>query len=287
MTTWRLLACFAHPDDEAFISGGILAMSAAQGAEAHLVCATYGEAGDIRTPGSATPETLAEVRHAELRQSCQALGLPEPTMLGYRDSGWGDDPVQRHPQALVNAPDREVVRHLVAAMRRFKPHVVLTFEPAGITGHKDHIAMSSHATFAYQLASDASVFPEHQQEGLAPWRPQRLLYAARPKGHRLERARSLRQAGVETPLPPREEWEMGTPLEQIHLVLDVSSYLDAKLASIRCHRTQAPLERDDLRASTDIARVIHGTEYVIQADPPLGTSAQIDANIFAGLTADA
>ena len=65
MTTWRLLACLAHPDDEAFISGGVLAMSTAQGAEAHLVCATYGEAGDIRTPGSATPETLAEVRHAE------------------------------------------------------------------------------------------------------------------------------------------------------------------------------------------------------------------------------
>jgi LmbE family N-acetylglucosaminyl deacetylase len=90
---------------------------------------------------------------------------------------------------LVNAPDQEVVRHLVAAMRRVKPHVVFTFELAGLSGHKDHIAISKHATFAYQLAGDMAVFPKHIHDGLVPWQPQRLLYAARPKGPRLDRAR--------------------------------------------------------------------------------------------------
>lgn len=287
MASWRLLACFAHPDDEAFIGAGVLAMSMAQGAEVHLVCATYGEAGDIRTPGSATPETLAEVRHEELRQSCQVLGIPEPTMLGYRDSGWGDDPAQHHPNALVNAPDREVVQHLVAAIRGCKPHVVFTFEPAGLSGHKDHIAMSRHTTFAYQLASDASVFPEHIQDGLAPWRPQRLLYAARPKGPRVDRARRLREAGIDTPLPPREQWEIGVPLEQIHLILDVEPYLDTKLASIRCHRTQVPPGRDDLRAPPDVTKAIHGKEYLIQADPLLSAGEQISSDLFTGLVEEA
>jgi LmbE family N-acetylglucosaminyl deacetylase len=287
MASWRLLACFAHPDDEAFIGAGVLAMSIAQGGEAHLVCATYGEAGAIRTPGSATPETLAEVRHDELRQSCQVLGIPEPTMLGYRDSGWGDDPAQRHPKALVNAPDREVVQALIAAMRRVKPHVVFTFEPSGLSGHKDHIAISKHTTFAYQLAGDASVFPEHMREGLAPWRPQRLLYAARPKGYRLERARRLRRAGIDVPLPPREQWDIGVPLEQIHLMLDVEPYLDTKLASIRCHRTQVPPDWDDLRAPPEVTLATHGKEYVIQADPPLAAGEQLSSNLFAGLTADA
>jgi len=287
MASWRLLACFAHPDDEAFIGAGVLAMSIAQGAEVRLVCATYGEAGDMRTPGIATSETLAAVRHEELRQSCQVLGIPEPTMLRYRDSGWGNDPAQRHPGALVNAPDHEVVRHLVASIRRFKPHVVFTFEPAGLSGHKDHIAISKHATFAYQLAGDRAVFPEQIQEGLTPWQPQRLLYAARPKGHRLDRARRLRQAGFDTPLPPREEWEIGVALEQIHLTLDVEPYLDTKMASIRCHRTQVTPGRDDLQASVEITRAIHGKEYLIQADPPLAAGEQIAPDIFAGLMADA
>jgi LmbE family N-acetylglucosaminyl deacetylase len=284
MASWRLLACFAHPDDEAFIGAGVLAMSTARGVAVRLVCATHGEAGAIRTPGSATPETLAEVRHEELRQSCQMLGVPEPTMLGYRDSGWGDDPAQHHPNALVNAPDHEVVRHLVSAIRRFKPHVVFTFEPAGLSGHKDHIAISKHATYAYQLAGDVAVFPEHIQDGLGPWQPQRLLYAARPKGHRLEHARRLRQAGIDAPLPPREEWEIGVPLEQIHLILDVEPYLEAKLASIRCHRTQIPPDRDDLQVTRDVARAIHGKEYLIQADPPIAAGEQMGPDIFVGLT---
>lgn len=283
MTSWRLLACFAHPDDEAFSGSGVLAMSTAQGVDVSLVCATRGEAGDIRTPGSATPETLGTVRHEELRQSCKVLGIAEPVMLGYRDSGWGDDPAQHHPQALVNAPDRDVVRQLVAEIRRFRPHVVFTFEPAGLSGHKDHVAISKHATYAYQLAGDAAVFPEHRQDDLAPWCPQRLLYAARPKGYRLDRARRLRQAGVDATLPPREQWDMGVPLEQIHLILDVSSYLDTKIASMRCHLTQVPPDWHYLQVPHEVTVVTHSKEYLIQADPPLGAGEQLASDIFAGL----
>ncbi len=259
-------------------------MSTAQGAEAHLVCATCGEAGEIRTPGSATPETLGDVRHEELRRSCQVLGIAEPIMLGYRDSGWGDDPAQRHPQAFVNAPDQDVIRQLIAAIRRFQPHVVFTFEPAGLSGHKDHIAMSKHATYAYQLAGDATVFPEHRQDGLEPWSPQRLLYAARPKGYRLDRVRRLRQAGVDVPLPPREQWEMGVPLEQIHLILDVTPYLDTKIASMRCHLTQVPPDWDYLQVPQEVNLATHGKEYLIQADPPHMAEAPLTPDIFAGLT---
>ncbi len=284
MASWRLLACFAHPDDEAFSGSGLLAMSVAQGVGVGLVCATLGEAGDIRTPGSATPETLGEVRHEELRQSCQVLGISEPIVLGYRDSGWGDDPAQHHPQALVNAPDRDVSRELVAEIRRFRPHVVYTFEPAGLSGHKDHIAISRHATDAYQLAGHSDVFPEHRQDGLEPWRPQRLLYAARPKGYRLDRARRLQEAGLDVSLPPREQWEMGVPLEQIHLILDVTPYLDTKIASMRCHLTQVPPDWDYLKVPQEVNAATHGKEYLIQADPSLPAGEQLAPDIFAGLT---
>lgn len=41
----RLLAVFAHPDDESMGMGGTLAKYAAEGVETYLVCATRGERG--------------------------------------------------------------------------------------------------------------------------------------------------------------------------------------------------------------------------------------------------
>ena len=70
-----MLACFAHPDDEAFTASGVLAASTARGIQVRLVCATCGEAGDIRQPALATPETLGQVRYQELQPSCAVLGV--------------------------------------------------------------------------------------------------------------------------------------------------------------------------------------------------------------------
>src|SRR4030095_9429284 len=136
---------------------------------------TYGEEGDIRQPGVATHETLGQVRHEELRRSCAVLGLQEPIMLGYRDYGWGASPAQYHPNAFVQAPPSQVVQRLVEEIRRFKPHIVLTFEPDGISGHRDHKAISRHTTAAVQMAGDPAAFPEQAQAKLFPYNPMRLL----------------------------------------------------------------------------------------------------------------
>ncbi|MBM4464793.1 MAG: PIG-L family deacetylase, partial [Chloroflexi bacterium] len=63
MNKRRLLAVFAHPDDESFAVGGTLARYAAEGVEVSLLCATRGEAG-IEGMG---PEEAAKVREQELR----------------------------------------------------------------------------------------------------------------------------------------------------------------------------------------------------------------------------
>lgn len=286
MGAWRLLVCLAHPDDESFSASGVLAMNTTNGVEVELVCMTRGEAGDIHTLGSATPETLGEVRHQELRASCSVLGISEPVVLDYRDSGWGDDPAQRHPDAFVNAPDRDVVQRLVAECRRFRPHVMMTFEPGGLSGHKDHIAISRHTTFAYQVAGDPHAFAEQLRDGVEPWTPQRLIYIARPQGFRVERARRLREAGVDVPMPPPELWEQGVPLDQIHLVLDVSAHLDTKIASIRCHRTQVPPNWEYLDVAPDVIAAIFGTEYFMQAHPVVPNGVKLEPDIFLGLSPD-
>jgi LmbE family N-acetylglucosaminyl deacetylase len=284
MPQLRLLACFAHPDDEAFTAAGVLAASVARGVDVRLICATRGEEGDIRFPGAATRETLGPVRDQELRCSCRVLGVQEPMLLGYRDSGWGDSPAQYHPQALVNVPAQEVVERLVAEMRRFRPHVVLTFEPGGLSGHKDHITISRHTTVACQMAGDAAMFPVQLQHGLGPHSPQRLFYTARPRGFQLERARILRRAGIEVPLPDPALQDRGVPPEHIHVTLDVSSQVEKKVASMLCHRTQiAPDDWPYRRVSPDVAVKLLGTEYLLCGYPPTSAGVTLSADLFAGV----
>ena len=54
MRPQSLLLTFAHPDDEAFGTGGAIATYAAQGIAVTLVCATRGEVGEISDPTLAT-----------------------------------------------------------------------------------------------------------------------------------------------------------------------------------------------------------------------------------------
>jgi LmbE family N-acetylglucosaminyl deacetylase len=267
MVQLRLLACFAHPDDEAFVASGVLAASTARGVQVRLVCATYGEEGDIRQPGVATRETLGQVRHEELRRSCAVLGLQAPVMLGYRDSGWGDAPAQHHPNAFVQVPSWQVVQRLVEEIRLFQPHIVLTFEPEGVSGHKDHKAISRYTTAAVHAAGDPTVFPEQVQAGLCPCHPLRLFYVARLQGYRMHRAILLRQAGLEVPWPEPELCQQGVPLAQMRVRLDVTPYVAQKLASMRSHHTQMTPDGMFDQVPWDTTVAILGQEYLIQAHP--------------------
>ena len=283
MARLRMLACFAHPDDEAFSASGVLAASTARGVDVRLVCTTYGEEGDIRQPGAATRETLAQVRHQELRRSCQVLGLQEPIMLGYRDSGWADHPAQYHPQAFVQARAQEVVGRLVEEIRRFRPHVVLTYEPEGGSGHKDHKAICCHTTVAMQVSGNLLSFPEQLHNGLQPYQPQRLFYVARLQGFQMQRAVALRQAGLDVPLPEPALRDQGVPREQIHVTLDVTPYLEQKLASMRCHHTQIEPDWPWSRVPRDVLLAVFGEEYLIQAHPPVAGDGLPLTDLFAGL----
>ena len=283
MAQLRLLACFAHPDDEAFTASGVLAASTARGVRVRLVCATCGEEGDVRHPGVATRETLGQVRHEELRRSCAVLGLQDPIMLGYRDSGWGDSPAQYHPNAFVQVLPWQVVQRLVEEIRRFKPHIVLTFEPDGISGHKDHKAISRYTTAAVHAAGNPTAFPEQAKAGLFPYHPPRLFYVARLQGHRMHRATLLRQAGLEVPLPAPELRQQGVPLAQLHVRLDVTPYLEQILASMRSHRTQMTPDWMFDKVSWATAVAILGREYLMQAHPVAPPGEPLATDFLDGL----
>lgn len=230
-----ILALFAHPDDEVLGSGGSLALSAAQGAQITLVCATRGEAGEIAIPALATPETLGQVREAEMLASAKALGLANVIFLEYRDSGMAGTTDNLRPEAFIRAPAGVVVPQLVAIMRQLKPEIVMTFEPFGGYGHPDHIAIHHHTLAAFAAAGDPTAYPEQGP----PFQPNRLFYPILPF-FMLEEMRQLIAAGggdVSNFTLDRRQ-ELGWPDDQLHLVMDVRQFMEAKIAAWNCHRTQ-------------------------------------------------
>src|ERR1700712_5224685 len=96
-TPLRMLAVFAHPDDETVCAGGTLAKYASEGAEVHVVSLTKGGAGQIRDARAATRATLTAVREKELQAAGQELGLVETRCLDHPDGGLA----QLDPGALL------------------------------------------------------------------------------------------------------------------------------------------------------------------------------------------
>jgi LmbE family N-acetylglucosaminyl deacetylase len=233
--TKRLLAVFAHPDDETFSAGGTLAQHAANGTQVTLVCATRGEAGEIADPALATPETLGQVREAELDCAARRMGVEEIILLDYRDSGMDGAPENDDPRALINAPAGEVVRHLVGIIRHLRPQVVVTFEPTGVYGHPDHLAIHRHTVTAFHAAADPTRYPDLGN----PWQPERLFYTIVPRAMLRQMRGWLEVMGEDTSDFDRFAEAAGAwPDDQIHVASDVSGTVDAKWEALNCHRTQ-------------------------------------------------
>jgi len=172
-TPLRLLAVYAHPDDETFCAGGTLAKYAAAGADIMVVSMTQGEAGQIRNAQAATRRTLGQTRAQELQRACQELGVQHALCLNY-----GDGKLQELEQ-------RTLVGKVTEILRTFRPDVVLTFGEDGAYGHPDHIAVGAATDAAFALAGDPEQFPEQLAAGLSPYTPGRLYHSYFPRNRHL------------------------------------------------------------------------------------------------------
>jgi N-acetyl-1-D-myo-inositol-2-amino-2-deoxy-alpha-D-glucopyranoside deacetylase len=229
-----LLVALAHPDDETFGVGGVMARAVAEGHRVVILCATRGEAGEIADPSLATPETLGEVRERELRNAARALGVEDVRFLGFRDSGMAGTPENAHPAALLNAKPDDVVGKLVRVIREVRPDVVVTFEPGGIYGHPDHITISQRASAAVTAAADASRWPDARPAHRVP----RLYYVALPKSVLREFRSEAEKAGVQWGLADAMEIDKAVDDAKIDAVLDVTPWIERKRAAVAAHATQ-------------------------------------------------
>ena len=172
----RLLAVFAHPDDETFSSGGTLAFHAHHGVEVHLICATRGEAGDIPNHLAQTYDSIAQLREAELRCAASHLGLAEIHFLDFRDSGMAGTADNYHPKALAIASLDDIAAKIIHLIRMIQPQVILTHDPKGGYLHPDHIAIHQATTKAFFTSGN----PTCSRDDLPAFSPKKLYYVTLP-----------------------------------------------------------------------------------------------------------
>lgn len=71
----RMLVVVAHPDDETFGCGSIIAVASEAGAHVTVACATLGDRGETRL--ALSPEQIAHQRRRELHLAADVLGVHE------------------------------------------------------------------------------------------------------------------------------------------------------------------------------------------------------------------
>jgi len=161
-TNLKLLAVFAHPDDESMGMGGTLAKYAAEGVETYYVCASRGERGwfgpEEQNPGL---ERLGQLRTEELQNAVKELRMKELHFLNYID---GD---------VDQANHTEIVGKIVSHIRKIRPQVIVTFPPDGNYGHPDHIAIGQFTNAAIVCAADSAYT---DPSNLSPHRVSKLYY---------------------------------------------------------------------------------------------------------------
>ena len=187
----RALVIVAHPDDAEFLCAGSVARWVSEGWEVGYVLVTSGDKGSHDE--EITSERLAEVREGEQRAAAKVLGVSTCVFLG-------------HPDGFVE-DTAELRGELVREIRRFKPDVVVTWDPYRVGhNHRDHRLTGQAALdAAYPLSRSRLYYPEHLEEGLEPHRAKEALLA-------------------------------GSDRANYHV--DVSDFFRQKMKALRCHKSQ-------------------------------------------------
>lgn len=183
-----VLGVFAHPDDESFGPGGALA-KLAQEHHLEIVCCTD---GDHQAKG------LKNVRDKELLESAKILGAKKVHFLEFVDGDLSNNSYHRLEEALK------------LIMDSVKPHTIITFDPNGVSGHIDHMVVTSVIN---QLFSTL------------PYLQKIMYYCVRH-----EERKEIRDYFVY--MPP------GRRRQEADEIVDVSAVWDIKVKAMRAHHSQ-------------------------------------------------
>jgi len=190
----RVLAIYAHPDDPDVSCGGTLAAWAKAGCEVRILLCTDGGKGS-RDP-STDPGALAALRVAESAEAAERLGVAGQDSLHYADGELGDD--------------ADLRRALVAAVRRFRPDVVLCPDPTAIFFGQDYFNHRDHRITGMAVL-----------DAVAPAAALPHYYPEAGPAHQVS---MVLMSGTLEP----DVW------------VDISSTVEIKGEAVACHRSQFP-----------------------------------------------
>ena len=132
---WRsVVAVVAHPDDESFGLGAVLAGFADAGAAVAVLCFTHGESSTLH----GVQGDLASLRAAELSGAARVLGVGPVRLVDYPDG------------ALTGVDVDDLSAHVLNLAGEVAADGLLVFDTDGVTGHLDHAS----ATLAALAAAD-------------------------------------------------------------------------------------------------------------------------------------
>lgn len=250
----RMLVVVAHPDDESFGCGSLLARASAHGVRTTVCCATRGEAGTSELADDR--HALAVIRERELHTAADLLGVERVVLFDWEDSDM-DGPADAG--TLVSASLDEVSSAIASVIEDIRPHLVVTLDASD--GHRDHV----HVRDATVRAVDE-----------AAWSVPRLYLWCL--------ARSLMEAWVDhlRRLDPTSDYlelgQLGTPDAEITTILDAAEYYECRWEAIRTHASQtSPYEA----LPTDLQEAFLATDRLKRLRPSW-TDGPIERGLFHG-----
>jgi LmbE family N-acetylglucosaminyl deacetylase len=190
----RALAIYAHPDDPDVSCGGTLAAWSKAGCEVHILLCTDGGKGSS-DPTTDAADLIAR-RAAESAEAAELLGIAGLACLNHPDGELVDDPGLREA--------------LVAAVRSFRPQIVLCPDPTAVFFGQDYFNHRDHritGMAALDAVAPASALPHYF-----------------PEAGPTHQVSTVLMSGTLEP----DVW------------VDISSTVDLKSEAVACHRSQFP-----------------------------------------------
>jgi LmbE family N-acetylglucosaminyl deacetylase len=203
----RLLGIWPHPDDEAYLSAGLMGRTIDAGGHVTVLTLTRGTKG-TSDPADYDQPHFGVRRERELRASLAVVGVHDVCVGDFRD-GECD---------LV--PDETAIALLTDTIVQVAPDTIVTFGPDGITGHTDHCVVSAWVTEAWRRTGGAE-----------------LLYATMTDEHVAQRAELHERIGLF--VDRGSAGPASVPADRIALAADLSEVeLDRKRRALAHHASQ-------------------------------------------------
>jgi mycothiol S-conjugate amidase len=281
------MAVHAHPDDESSKGAATMARYVRSGVDVLVCTLTGGERGDILNKAMERPEVranLPRIRREEMARAREILGVRQQ-FLGFIDSGLpeGDPPPPLPEGCFALQKLEDAAAPLVAAVREFRPQVILTYDSGGGYPHPDHVKTHEVAVEAFDAAADPDRYPGTGE----PWQPLKLYYFATFHRERITALHEeLLRRGLESPYADWfarwDERAANRPELEITSRIECADFFDIRDQALLAHATQIDPKGSWFACPLEVQRAAWPTEDYHLARTLVDTGLPED-DLFAGV----